>query len=342
MREIIGSWPENDYRYYLQHHGIQGQKWGIRNAEWYPIADYKAHVKRIGGSEKSEKIKSGKQGSLEALIALYVGGAVLSLGLAGANILHNKHIDKKIEKTKQKISDRKLNQEIDSKTGLPKRTDQEPVEKDLKNVNPMYKMVKNNTEKEYVSYNMYYYKPRHPEYSNNCVLCTIATEARRRGLDVMAKPAYDGMSGPKATATAFPGGKAQIHDSNNLLKSIDLKTGKLKLNDKDDDLFNSRLKKAQIDTSKGKNIVHAQATIENLSKEKNSRGGLFVTWAYGGGHAIQYEVRDGQVRLIDGQCNEIIENPKKVEQYLARTVFATSYRYDNLEIDKKKIKEYVE
>ena len=96
MREIIGSWPENDYRYYLQHHGIQGQKWGIRNAEWYPIADYKAHVKRIGGSEKSEKIKSGKQGSLEALIALYVGGAVLSLGLAGANILHNKHIDKKI------------------------------------------------------------------------------------------------------------------------------------------------------------------------------------------------------------------------------------------------------
>lgn len=30
---------------YLQHHGIQGQKWGVRNAEWYPIAAYQAHLK---------------------------------------------------------------------------------------------------------------------------------------------------------------------------------------------------------------------------------------------------------------------------------------------------------
>lgn len=340
MREIIGTWPENDYRRYLQHHGIKGQKWGVRNAEWYPIADYKAHISRTGSSGTvSTNIK--KQGSLEALIALYVGGAVLSLGLVAADALHNKRVDKKIEKTKEKIANRKINQEIDKKTGLPKRMDQDPVEKDLKNVNPMYKIAKNNIEKEYIGYNMYIYKKRHPEYLNNCVLCTIATEVRRRGLDVMAKPAYDGMSGPKATATCFPGGEAKLHDTNNLLKSIDLKTGEFKLNDKDD-LFNSRLKKSQMDASKGKNIQNAKATIENLSKEKNSRGGLFVTWAYGGGHAIQYEVRNGQVRLIDGQSNEIIENPKKVEKYLARTVFSTSYRYDNLEIDKSKIKEYVE
>ena len=32
----------------LKHHGIKGQKWGIRNAEWYPIADYKAHRERSG------------------------------------------------------------------------------------------------------------------------------------------------------------------------------------------------------------------------------------------------------------------------------------------------------
>lgn len=31
---------------YLIHHGKKGQKWGIRNAEWYPISEWKAHLKR--------------------------------------------------------------------------------------------------------------------------------------------------------------------------------------------------------------------------------------------------------------------------------------------------------
>ena len=48
-------WPENDFRYYLQHHGVQGQKWGVRNAEWYPIANYKAHLARMGGNPKGSK-----------------------------------------------------------------------------------------------------------------------------------------------------------------------------------------------------------------------------------------------------------------------------------------------
>lgn len=28
-----GIYPENDYRYYLQHHGVSGQKWGVQKAE---------------------------------------------------------------------------------------------------------------------------------------------------------------------------------------------------------------------------------------------------------------------------------------------------------------------
>lgn len=35
------TYPENA----LSHHGIKGQKHGVRRAEWYPIADYEAHLR---------------------------------------------------------------------------------------------------------------------------------------------------------------------------------------------------------------------------------------------------------------------------------------------------------
>lgn len=47
------TYPENDYRTYLIHYGKKGQKWGVRNAEWYPISDYQAHLARTGGNSKS-------------------------------------------------------------------------------------------------------------------------------------------------------------------------------------------------------------------------------------------------------------------------------------------------
>ena len=40
---------------YLIHHGIKGQKWGDRQAEWYPIDEYKAAQKRDKTQEKKNK-----------------------------------------------------------------------------------------------------------------------------------------------------------------------------------------------------------------------------------------------------------------------------------------------
>lgn len=48
------AYPENDYRTYLQHYGVQGQRWGKRNAEWYPIADWQAHIANTKGQEAAK------------------------------------------------------------------------------------------------------------------------------------------------------------------------------------------------------------------------------------------------------------------------------------------------
>lgn len=51
---------QNDWWSYLAHHGIKGQKWGERNAVWYPIDEYLASMKnkkkqgKLTDSEKKD------------------------------------------------------------------------------------------------------------------------------------------------------------------------------------------------------------------------------------------------------------------------------------------------
>lgn len=44
---------------YLIHHGIKGQKHGVRNAEWYPISAWKAHLRRINNTSGETLFISG-------------------------------------------------------------------------------------------------------------------------------------------------------------------------------------------------------------------------------------------------------------------------------------------
>ena len=44
---------------YLIHHGVKGQKHGVRNAEWYPISAWKAHLRRINNTSGETLFISG-------------------------------------------------------------------------------------------------------------------------------------------------------------------------------------------------------------------------------------------------------------------------------------------
>jgi len=59
--EDILIYPENDYRDYLEHHGVTGMHWGVRKAAWYPISAFKAAKARAGEKIKSIKANHDKK-----------------------------------------------------------------------------------------------------------------------------------------------------------------------------------------------------------------------------------------------------------------------------------------
>jgi hypothetical protein len=94
------------YCYYngaLYHSGVRGQKWGVRNAAWYPIDAYKRHLKRTGeidlgltsqASTDETKVGSaiggvagGLVGSMLPLPGASVAGTVIGSALGGAAIV---------------------------------------------------------------------------------------------------------------------------------------------------------------------------------------------------------------------------------------------------------------
>lgn len=311
------SYPSNDYRNYLKHYGVVGMHWGVRryqNSDGSYTAAGKVRYSKNQNTYK-ERYDDGPA-DLAILAAITLSPYVLALSIAGvsaADEAWNKHLtNKKIKNIlKQRIG------EIDEKTGLRKRTDDKPIEEDLKNVNPTL-------------------NGKDPRTYNNCVLCSMAVETRRRGYDVMAKLSADGFNGALETQKAFPKTKFKVIDPDNLFKERKTPDQPIVWSDENHDKVKSRMMNALY----GYNSDFSKGVINKLSKEKNSRGSMFVQWGYGGGHAISYEVKNGKVRLIDGQVNKIYEGDS-AEKFLARTWYAASVRLDKAEMNSSAIKDYV-
>ena len=339
--------------YYLQHHGIKGQKWGVRRfqnedgsltaagRERYGYGSQRTSFTQTGSLRKAGKhefedksqSKFTRKDEAKAAMALGWGsfaataaanfalagmgylsprllaGSALSLGLAaistGELIVGNIQAKKADQKEQQFKEEREKNP-IDKTTGFHKKTTKMTPEEDMERVNPAYKNWDDNT-------------------SNNCVLCTMSMELRRRGYDVQAKKANDGYDGNELVKDWFKGAKPKQSD------------GSLS----DNDLFNNAIFGGRQDPVKKQEMI--ANTIKEITSQKRGARGQ-ITFQYDGalaGHSVAYANENGTMVIYDSQANKKYSG-KDAEKYLEKAARITVTRLDNCEINTKYIKEVAE
>ena len=158
----------------LSHHGISGQRWGVRNGPPYPL-DQKTHNQVV-----SDKNKNKEQGLIPELMI----GASIIWSIDSAINGPITRLIKRVKQNKKTQKSKELNDAIIgdiaehkdySKETMPKPiTGDHSINEDMAAVNP------------------YYAGASVPGTTNNCALCSFTYDLRRRGYDVTAKPSIEG------------------------------------------------------------------------------------------------------------------------------------------------------
>ena len=147
----------------LAHHGIRGQKWGVRNGPPYPLGekDHSASEKKAGWQKSLDKHQENQQSSSDKGLTVTKGGAKINMsGETGGN--YQSHISNGTLNISNKI------RQVANKTGLKLKTGSMSIDEDCKAVDPDY-------------------NPNNPLARNNCGKCSAAYVLRRMGLDVEAE-----------------------------------------------------------------------------------------------------------------------------------------------------------
>lgn len=232
----------------LSHHGILGQKWGVRRFQ------NKDGTLTAEGKERYRinKVNDGKAG-MDPALAYYVAEATALAALYIGSKLYVKHAKKKNhEKWKEQndaISEDYLSDIAEikdfSENSKPKAISGEHNQADdMAAVNPKYgQPVKGGT--------------------NNCVLCSVTYDLRRRGYDVTSKLCDTGMYTDKVLKEVYPDAK---------LENVG-------------------------------DISWARVTKKCESKFPEGSRGLISVNSVFGGHAMAFEIHDGKMEVIDAQSN---------------------------------------
>jgi hypothetical protein len=175
---------------YLEHHGILGQKWGVRR--------FQNKDGSLTSAGRQRRIDDKKQKGSAGMAFLTT--TLLFDVLPVAAVITADRIDKGIKYRKEKrIREDIENSPIDKKTGFHKKTREMTEKEDLEYVNPSF----NNFSQD---------------SKNNCMLCTTSYDLRRRGLNVTAGKAYRGFTNEDLKKW-YPKGKVNKIDGYELNES---------------------------------------------------------------------------------------------------------------------------
>ena len=159
-------------------------------------------------------------------------------------------------------------------------------------------------------------------YNQNCAVCTLAYDLRRRGYDVMASSEEVTMTNGTAGLTmreiqkCYKGGEfVSLNDVARNNKEI---SGEIK----------DAIK------SKDGQVIGQYVEKELISQGEGARGHIVFHWTNGGGHDIAWEVEKGKVVYRDCQTNKKI----KMEEYSSLSYEILYMRTDNLQLSDEAMK----
>lgn len=154
----------------LYHHGIKGQKWGVKNGPPYPLnaSDKSASEKRLSSNKKTNKVSKfdnsikGWNDLDEDTKGKIVELSAFTITTLVAPTVVNRLATKKNFKALKDLYD---NRDIEKLENIPKLKTKMSTEENMKKVNPDYP---------------------DPGTTTNCMLCTTAMAMREKGYDVQA------------------------------------------------------------------------------------------------------------------------------------------------------------
>lgn len=272
---------EDDDEDVLSHHGIKSQEWGVRNGPPYPLSQAK-HNRVVGGADdtaggwlaehrkqKQEKKNAKMRAKVDKMRAR-----------SNANLSNEKQheVDRRgITHDTKKLYDKGIavkDKEFSASNPPSKIKGPHSADDDMKAVNPLY-------------------KEGGMDARNNCVLCSVTYDMRRRGYDTCAKLTKN--------PTHFPEIMKEVYGEY-------------------PDMGNSG------------DPTFADVEKKMLSQYKDKTRGIMVVSGAFGGHAIAFEVEDRQVIIRDAQSGKKMRT-EDLAKYGFNPWFTTTFRTDDKKVN---------